>query len=232
MQPDRRAVIFDLDDTLYPYAWFRASGFAAIASYLEQMHECDGRDVLRTLLQCARGERRGREIQTCLEEQRLPSTLLPVLVDVFRTHPPELNLPGPARGALRALRQSGWLTGILTNGHPAVQRSKIAALGLADAVDTIVCAAEVGASTGKPDPEAFLTIARCLDVSPARVVVVGNDEQCDIAGAAAAGMRTVLCTAWADRPAETAAERVAERLGDVPGIAEALLEGATKSHAA
>ncbi len=47
--PDRRAVVFDLDDTLYPYRRFVLSGFAAVAGYLARTHRFDRRRVLRLL---------------------------------------------------------------------------------------------------------------------------------------------------------------------------------------
>ena len=232
MLPELRAVVFDLDDTLYPYAWFRASGFSAVADYLHRTYDCDAREALRELLQAARSEQRGRELQACLAAQRLPADLIDEILNVFRDHVPELNLPGPSRVALRVLRREGWRLGVLTNGDPAIQRRKVAALGLRDLVDTIVYAREVGDRTGKPDTAAFLEVAHQLRVPGPDVVFVGNDERCDVEGALTAGMHAILCTAWTEETAVTAAHRVATRLGDVPEIAAALVGGASKSHAA
>lgn len=64
MLPERRAVVFDLDDTLYPYRWYVRSGFAAIAVYLERSRHLDARQTLRVLLRAARGGHRGRELRT------------------------------------------------------------------------------------------------------------------------------------------------------------------------
>jgi predicted HAD superfamily phosphohydrolase YqeG len=34
MPPDRRGIVFDLDDTLFPMRRYRLSGFAAVAAHL------------------------------------------------------------------------------------------------------------------------------------------------------------------------------------------------------
>ena len=43
MPPERRAVVFDLDDTIYPYRRFKLSGFAEVARHLERTCALDAR---------------------------------------------------------------------------------------------------------------------------------------------------------------------------------------------
>lgn len=227
---DPRAVVFDLDDTLYPYRRFVASGFQAVARHLARTHGCHERSVLARLLRLHRGIHRGRELQACLAELGLSPDLLDGLVALIREHSPRLSLPGQAAAALASLRRAGWRIGILTNGHPSVQARKIDALALGSAVDTVVYATACGSGRGKPDPEAFRKVAHRLNVRAPRVVVVGNDEACDLVGAAEAGMHALLCTAWTRASGPTTARRVARRLIDVPALALALVEG-DRSHA-
>ena len=68
MLPDRRAVVFDLDDTLYPYRRFVLSGFAAVAAHLAARRAASIArvGVPRAGARLARPAR-GREIQVCLE---------------------------------------------------------------------------------------------------------------------------------------------------------------------
>src|SRR5918993_3920821 len=60
------AVLFDLDDTLYPQRRFVFSGFAAVARHLEHATGEDRKRVFLVLRDAWR-ERRGRELQACVE---------------------------------------------------------------------------------------------------------------------------------------------------------------------
>jgi len=232
MSPEARAIVFDLDDTLYPYRAFLRSGFAAVSAYLERAHGVNRAWVLRWLIRASRGSERGRELQACLAVLRLSPALLPILLRTLRAHDPAIRLPRVTARALDALRADGWRLGILTNGAPAVQARKVCALGLPGRVDAVVFAAEHGTGAGKPEPAPFAEIARRLDVDPARVVVVGNDARADVGGAARAGMRAVACAAWTpgDRDLPAGTPSVA-RLADVAVVATLVLEEAGR-HAA
>jgi putative hydrolase of the HAD superfamily len=232
VRPDPRAIVFDLDDTLYPYRQFKQSGFNAVAAHLAREHDLDEARVAAHLRAAARGALRGRELQACLNVFGLPHLMLPDLLAVLRCHEPALTLPAATRGLLRRLRDDGWAIGINTNGAEVLQRRKVAALGLEPLVDTVVYAAGFGTGAGKPEPDSFLEAARRLGVPAGCTVFVGNDEQCDIEGALAAGMLPILCAAWASAPEGTRARAVTRRLNQIPSIAHALLEEASTRHAA
>jgi putative hydrolase of the HAD superfamily len=224
MSPDPRAVIFDLDDTLYPYRRFRLSGFAAVAGRLERDYGVDPTHAFRLLVHASRGPQQGQELQACLRAFELAPEALSALIEVIRVHTPRLRLPRAAQEMLRLLRSHGWRTGVLTNGPPLIQARKVAALAVANCVDAVVYARAHGSGAGKPEPEPFQAIARRLGVSPGRSVVVGDDERCDIAGAYAAGMIPVRCLAWTSPFGSTTARAVAHQLSDIPDIVQALVE--------
>lgn len=230
MRPDTRAVVFDLDDTLYPYSRFRTSGFLAVARHLETATGLDARLIFTSLLNASRGPARGRELQSCLAQHDLPATMLSDLIDLLRHHEPNLRLPSTSVRALRRLRDGGWRIGVLTNGQPSIQARKVAALEIAPLVDVVVFATTCGAGAGKPDPEPFAEIARRLSCFAPRTVVVGDDERCDVQGARRAGMHAVHCLAWNKRP--STARYIVHRLTQVPVLASALLEETTSHHAA
>jgi HAD superfamily hydrolase (TIGR01509 family) len=231
MRRDTRAVIFDLDDTLYPYRRFKLSGFLAVARHLSDRAGLDARLGFAALAGASRGPRRGAELETCLAQYDLPAAWLPELVEVLRHHQPRLTLPPTSRRTLHALRADGWRLGILTNGPRSIQAAKVAALGLVPLVDVVGYASTIGTGGGKPDPDTFAWIARELSVPASRAVFVGDDEQCDVSGAAAAGMLPVRCAAWTSSSA-TAARAVVDRLSQVPAIASSLIEEASNRHAA
>lgn len=232
MSPEPRAVVFDLDDTLYPYRRFVESGMAAVAAYLAEAHGVNGTWARQWLLRASRGGDRGRELQACLEVLRLSPGLLPVLLRTLRAHSPAIHLPHASVRVLDRLRSEGWRLGVLTNGAPSVQTRKIDALGIVRRVDAVVYAAEHGTGAGKPEVEPFAEIARRLAVPAARTVVVGNDAVADVAGARHAGMQAIHCAVWTATPPDAGAGAVLRRLSRVPAAARALIEEASSRHAA
>lgn len=228
---DRRAIVFDLDNTLYPQEQFTLSGFLAVATFVEAQFAIP-RDRAMRVLRRARRARRGRELQELCAHFDLSPTIVPHLVSVIRLHDPGIQLPALSAGALRRLRP-GWRIGVLTNGMPSVQRRKVQALGLAPLVDVVLFAEEHGAG-GKPHPAAFVAMRDRLDVSAERTVFVGDDPSADIGGAQSAGFRTILVSkandSWPARlPAPDA--RVSS-VRAVPCAAEQLLTGRGWRHVA
>jgi putative hydrolase of the HAD superfamily len=209
MSGDARAVLFDLDDTLYPQRRFVLSGFAACARHLADAGHVEVRHAFRVLLAAWKGPRRGRELQACVEQFGLTESMVAELLEVMRGHPPSLRLPRGSASALSMLRPD-WRLGIVTNGMPDVQRRKVAALGVGELVDTVVFANEHGTGLGKPDPAPFLEALTRLGVPADRAVFVGNDEACDIAGARAVGMRAIHAASMFDVP------RIAETIARSP----------------
>jgi len=221
---ETRAVIFDLDDTLYPRAWFVLSGFMAVAQYLDTELGIARETTVRSLRRF-NAKHPGREFQELCRAFELPETIIPSLVETVRTHEPCIHLPEESAAVLRQMR-GDWRIGILTNGIPATQRRKIEALRLAKLVDAVVYAADCGTGTGKPEPAAFTTVLQRLNVPPARAVFVGDDPVADIAGAARVGMRTILFAGLdSSLEPEKMPDAWAMSMLDVPRAADLLVRG-------
>jgi putative hydrolase of the HAD superfamily len=226
MRHEARALIFDLDDTLYPLEDFVRSGFAAVARRLEDVWQIDRREALAFIMQAASGSARGRELQACATHFDLPHAIVPELVDVIRNHVPSIALPVGSRVVLEAVRPD-WRLGIVTNGMPDLQARKVRALGIEPLVDCIVYANAVGDGRGKPGREPFLAAADHLGVRLERAVFVGNDEVCDVFGARRAGMSTIHLapgSVIASRCGHVA-DATAGSLAEVPALAAQLVTG-------
>ena len=104
--------------------------------------------------------------------------------------------------------------GLITNGHPELQRRKLRAIDLPDVFETMVFA---GYETpAKPDPEPFRRALSAVDAAPEEAVYVGNVPAVDVAGAQAAGLRA----AWladADCRPDPRPEYVLESLHELRG---------------
>lgn len=189
-----RGLIFDLDDTLAPREAYLQSGFAAVAASVAASWRRDEAALLDTLRRAHADGHAGTEFQGLCDEHRLPLSLVPAMVHTFRTHAPAVHLAPDVGRTLRDLRAGGWRLGLVTNGLPAVQRRKVHALGLAALIDHVTYAEE-HSRRGKPDPEPFADAVCHLRLSASQCVFVGDDLVCDIAGASACGMRTILVRA-------------------------------------
>jgi putative hydrolase of the HAD superfamily len=234
MRPESRAIVFDLDDTLFNTRRYTCSAFAAVAAHLARrcgLNRARTIAILRSALDADGGP--GLECDRLIAACGLPAEWLPELVAVARGHQPALRLPVVSSRVLATLRPS-WKIGILTNGVPAVQAAKVRALALAARVDAVVYASEHGTGVGKPEREPFDEVSKRLGVEPSRTVFVGDDEVRDVAGASAVGMRTIRSIAWTHRqspPPDTRADALVRSLGAVPRAADSLLRKAA-GHAA
>jgi putative hydrolase of the HAD superfamily len=224
MRHEPCAVMFDLDDTLYPRQRFLLSGFGAVARYLDRHWGIEPRRAFSTLAGAFRTAR-GRELQVVVRRFDLPPWLVPQLVDVIREHEPRLRLPRASARVLEQLREE-WRIGIVTNGPPEIQGRKVEALGLAPLVDTVVYAHATGRGLGKPDRAPFVEAARRLGVCLTRAVFVGDDPVNDIAGAQRVGMHAIRIVrpglqAW---EAAGTADAVVESMDEVPAAAIGLVD--------
>jgi len=194
MLDDTETVLFDLDDTLVRYrrppgevlqASYAACGLDPIWSveeYYERFDELraehDSIDELRAACFAALAEEHGRG----------PS----VGHDVARAYAESRDqtnvefVPG-ARALLDSLEDRP--AGIVTNGTGEAQRAKIESVGLSQWVDATVYAGE--SVPAKPATEPFERALDELGADPDRTVHVGDSLSSDVAGANAAGLRSV-----------------------------------------
>lgn len=223
-----RGLIVDLDDTLYPRRRFVQSGFAAVAAHVGLRYGIPPDDAYSLLTDTlSRGESKVA-FQILCGRFNLPDAVVRELVQVFRSHRPNLFLGAGARTMLRALRADRWRIAVLTNGLPSVQARKVEALGLPALVDAVIFAEDVVAG-GKPARAAFAGALRALGTRPDRTVVLGDDPACDIAGGRAAGLATIrLSLPDIAVPAAMDADAVVDMLTEVPHVAASLLEGVTR----
>lgn len=221
---NRRGIIFDLDDTLYPRADFMRSGFAAVAEHAAVTWGLDRARALETLAAAHQDHRHGREFQALCEEHRLPQGAVPSLVSVFRDHQPAIALDPAVVRLLTGLRADGWRLAVLTNGAPPVQRPKVRALDLDRLVDGVLYAEE-HAPGGKPHAAAFHAALDHLRLPPSRCLFVGDDPDRDIDGAHRAGLRTIrVVVAGRETHPERHACATVTAVTQVPSFAGLLLE--------
>ncbi|MEB3366770.1 HAD family hydrolase [Saccharopolyspora mangrovi] len=117
------------------------------------------------------------------------------------------------------MRATGLRLAVVTNAPGDYQRKKLAAVGLADAFDTVVISGETGVA--KPDPRIFHTACQRLGLQPHEVAHVGDRLTTDAQGATRAGLLGI----WLNRDQIPAPRAFAEDvvptitgLGELPEL--------------
>jgi putative hydrolase of the HAD superfamily len=186
-----RAVLFDLDDTLYDQqAWLAGAWQAvAMAAAAFGVAPAELAAVLREI--AAEGSDRGRIIDRALERVGWAGVPVGPLVQAFRSHAPQRLPAYPGVPAALARLRARCPVGLVTDGDPGIQRAKLRALGLCDAFDVVVLSDEFGRQHRKPHPAPFQAALAALAVDPREALFVGDRPDKDVAGAAAADMACI-----------------------------------------
>lgn len=190
-----KAVIFDLDNTLYAEAQFAGGGFHAAAEYIAARSGVEADTAYSCFVGALEDGGRARVFNRALAALGLDIDPR-VLVYVYRTHVPELSLFEEAAGALNALRDAGYRIAVLTDGVGAVQRRKLAALGLesghSSVLDAVVVTDEIGPEAIKPARLGFEIALDLLMVRSSDAAYVGDDPAKDFAAPNGLGMQTIM----------------------------------------
>jgi putative hydrolase of the HAD superfamily len=185
-------VLFDLDDTLYPERTYVLSGFYAVAKYLGQVHNVDREYAYHQLSRAFEQGIRGRTFDLVLEALGIipDETLVSKLVEVYRSHEPELVLYPDAERILTLLHRQHRL-GLITDGYAGVQTLKAAALRLQQWFEVIVYTDTFGREHWKPSTRPCEHALASLGVEPVDAVYVGDNPRKDFVGARKLGIHTI-----------------------------------------
>ncbi len=183
-----QAIVFDLDDTLYPERDYVLSGFQAVAGWAEihlQIPKEVGFAELKSLFE--QGVR-GDTFNRWLAAHNLPENVaISQMVQVYREHIPEIAPFPEVREVLTALGKP-YRLGLISDGWRAVQQSKMDALGLEPFFHAVVLSDEWGREAWKPSAKPFKVIVQRLGVDPARTVYVGDNPLKDFLGCRRGGL--------------------------------------------
>jgi len=191
--PRWRAVVLDLDDTLYPEAAYVRSGFRAVAARAQETLGVPAGEAEAELVALFEQGVRGDTFDRWLASRGLDDeATVGDLVAAYRAHEPDIDPFPDAAPLLGRLRADGSAVGLLSDGDAAVQGAKLDALGLRDAFDAIVITGELGEDAGKPSPRGYEEVLQRLgDTAPGESVYVSDNPAKDFLGARRAGMRSI-----------------------------------------
>lgn len=177
-----KAVIFDLDDTLYMENEFVEYGLKNAANVAETVYGIvNANEKIRSLYQ----ESKVNVFDRLVNAETIKDKEIAVagLVKAYRNcEPKNLHCNPGVLDLLKTLKKKGVRTGIITDGFADVQKSKIKALGIQEYIDKIVITDELGGvQCRKPNPIGFEKMLKMLDVKPQEMVYIGDNPNKDFA---------------------------------------------------
>ena len=196
-----RAVLFDLDDTLYRERDFVDQSFRSVAKvmagYLSAKRKpgCgqglsgeSEEELFGQMIELMEQEGRG-EIFNRLCERYDVDIPVQELVKIYRETRPVLKLYPDGEELLSWLEDREIKTGLITDGNAAVQRNKIEALGLDRRLNVVLASYDLGLR--KPDKGVYVYCLEKLGCRPEEAVYIGDNPLKDFIGARKLGMKTV-----------------------------------------
>lgn len=195
-----RAVIFDIDNTLYDYDNCHASAMNALQTFSCQKYHITANEFLRKfdkskdivknqLGDTASSHNRMLYMQLFLEQIcQKPASGALELYDIYwdtilrQMEPYPYVIP-----LMQELKRNNITIGVLTDLTAHIQHRKLRNLGLTEYIDILVTSEEAGVE--KPSPIIFKKLLDKLSpISPNEVLMIGDSEIKDTLGAKAAGM--------------------------------------------
>ena len=223
-----KAVIFDLDNTLYDYdaahavAWqtlrvFATGALRVTPEEFDALHAAADRTLReRTGGGCAAIHNRLLRYQALLELSHGPVGLAPEMAKLYWTALlAAMRLSPGAREALVALKGMGLVTGVCTNMTADYQFEKLNRLGIMPLIDFIVTSEEVSAE--KPEQRIFDACAKKAGCANGECAFVGDQLKGDILGALGAGMKAIWYCPRGEAEAPEGATVIAS-LEALPGL--------------
>lgn len=207
-----KAVIFDIDDTLYSYKDANIQAMSLLCVYAERelgMEAEEFREACQRMMEfqfrynneTAGCHSRAIRFQLLLEERGLPLRHAAVMNDLYWEELLRVMVPAP--GILEfvsALRERGIRLGVGSDMTADWQLKKLERLGLLEKLDFVVTSEEAGVE--KPDRKLFQLCAEKAGCLPEECLFIGDNLKKDVLGAQAAGMRAL----WVQPDAAKAAE--------------------------
>ncbi len=179
---DKSVVVFDLDDTLYKEVEYLKSAFREIAQVLEKE---TGQELYERMMSLYQANK--EVFGTIIEEYQVETKTKSDLIEIYRSHEPDIYLEDHIADKLREIKRKGIATGLITDGRSYTQRNKLKSLGLQNYFDEVLISEEFGSE--KPDSGTFKYIQDKLEGEG--YIYIGDNIQKDFIAPNNLGWKTV-----------------------------------------
>ena len=199
---DLRAVFFDIDDTLYSTSTFAARARRrAVEALVTTGIDVPVEDAVRELDEVVREftsnyghhyDKLVLRLSKSLRPGVHPAVVVAAGVIAYHRTKDELAPFPDALGILDALRGTGLILGVISNGLTVKQAEKLIRLDLHRFLSpgALFISEEIGVA--KPHPKIFLLACESVGVDPAEALYVGDNPEKDVDPAHEAGLMTCL----------------------------------------
>ncbi len=227
-----KAILFDLGNTLYDKNLFVKQAFADVVKYLAKNHRLNYRDTYNLLNRIWKIKTSHYEFifDDLLRILGIYSAeLLTKTQEAYHGFKPAIKPYPGVRPMLNALGRK-YRLGLVTDGHPAMQRNKISALGLNKSFDTIIYTADYSPQYKKPNPFVYRLAMEKLDAIPQETIYVGDNPYDDFKGARELGVFTVRVLQGEFKAVRLDADYEADvSINNIKGLARILTTKSTKA---
>jgi putative hydrolase of the HAD superfamily len=188
-----KAVIFDLDDTLYLEHDYILSGFKCVANYLSTVNGLVSNEIYKRLSVLFLENKLEVFNRYLNENNLLDKDIFQNCIDIYREHYPDIKLLPLAYYILKWLKNNNYKIGILTDGRPEGQWNKIKALDIEKLCDEIIVTDELGGPEyRKPNELPYNKMLKHLCVTPEQAIYVGDNPAKDFLAANKLGIVTFM----------------------------------------
>ena len=185
-----KAIIFDLDDTLYPERMFVMSGFQAVSNYLSEKCNISPKKIFNILKEDFEKGFRKKNFDILLKKLQIDDEfLLDEIIKIYRNHFPTISLDAQTKSFLDKLRTHFKLA-LITDGYPTTQKNKISALGLSEYFD-LVKINDISKGEDKTDPDIFQKFIVRIGEINQNILFIGDNPLKDFTLPKKFGLHTV-----------------------------------------
>lgn len=189
-----KAVVFDLDDTLYDSFQYWFGAFRDISEYLKKEYGLKQERSFKLLASLYKEKTNSYPYlfddlvyKLNLNKKYSSKRVVKELVALFHQHEAKLKPYKDAIPVLERLKNS-FKIGLITNGRYSTQIKKIKALGLESYFEAIICPSK---SKRKPNIKPYIKMAELLRVKLPEMIYVGDNPQVDFVGLKPYRVKTV-----------------------------------------
>lgn len=185
-------IVFDLDDTLYPEFEFVKSGFIEVHSYLKLEYSID--NFFEKAWSKFLNGNRGFIFNEVLNELGYRGNikqLVEILIDIYRSHSPSIELYEDAKWALENYSKKYKLA-LISDGYLQTQKNKVAKLNIERYFQKLYFTDFWGGEFWKPNPMVFEKVQNDFNLFGQDLVYIGDNLTKDFIGPNLLGWESIF----------------------------------------
>ncbi|ABR56008.1 HAD-superfamily hydrolase, subfamily IA, variant 1 [Methanococcus aeolicus Nankai-3] len=186
-----KAIIFDLDNTLYDYRDYFYQVFLKLSEYFYKRYQIPKDEFIKTSMEILnkRKSRYPKLFNEILNVLNIPENEVKFCVEIFTSGRFPIVPSDGVYEVLDYLKNKNYFLGIITDGNHIRQREKIKSLKFENYFDTVVYT-DIFQSP-KPSPTPYQYIISKFGINPKLSYYVGDDPDVDFRGAKFVGLNTI-----------------------------------------